>query len=40
MSDLLDKVNDFCRKYPEYHLKDVLDGGQLFYAILTTDGQV
>lgn len=38
MSKLLDDVNDFCKKYPEYHLLQVVEGRAFFYAILTTDG--
>lgn len=37
ISALLDKVNEFCLKYPEYRLMQVLISGHGVFAILTTD---
>ena len=37
MSDLLDNVNEFTSKYPEYRLLQVVNMHVLGYAILTTD---
>jgi hypothetical protein len=38
MARVVDQVNEFCRKYPEYRLLQILlDNGDGLYAILTTD---
>jgi len=43
MGRLIDQVNEFCRKYPEYRLMQVVterdrqNTSTMLYAILTTD---
>lgn len=39
MSGLMDAVNEFCRKYPEYRLFQVIldSQSQKVFAVLTTD---
>lgn len=37
VSYLIDRVNDFCKKYPEYRLMQIMPSGAFFLAILTTD---
>lgn len=38
MSGLLDRINEFCLKYPEYRLLQVVViREQSLYAVLTTD---
>lgn len=39
MSGLIDVVNEFCRKYPEYRLLQVVYSENFddLYAVLTTD---
>lgn len=37
LSGLMDEVNEFCRKYPEYRMFQVMADKSTLAAILTTD---